>query len=202
MKNFKLDFKKITAPISNGKKITGELEFSPGKLIHLRGDNGVGKSSFVQAIKIFQVDLFPKMKLNFIDQKRLEPLNDVNFEQLIKELHQFKHESHQFFYDQVEKISSFKHKPISSLSGGQNQIVKILCSAFLGGDIYFLDEPFGHLDNENKDFLREYLRFLKQKNCYVFVIEHGHEYLKNEIDYTYQLSSAQDKLVVSRINGN
>ena len=62
--------------------------------------------------------------------------------------------------------------PINELSGGQNQMLKILFSAYKGGDLFIFDEPFQYLDQNFQKLLRNYLESLIKDKKYILLVEH------------------------------
>ncbi len=179
---------KINKFYVDNREVQGELSLLPGRLTLLRGENGVGKSSLVLYLKLNQRQVFSKLVPRFIDQVRLSPLNDVSFEQILGQLSTDKAQDQTLFTKWEFLVKEFRHKPIKSLSGGQNQMVKILISLYLGGDIFIFDEPLQYLDGTNKSKIVMLLEDLKSTGKGVLLIEHNDELVKAIVDTTVNLS--------------
>lgn len=72
-------------------------------------------------------------------------------------------------------LESLWTSPITSLSGGQRQLVLLLQTLLLHRDIVLLDEPFSNLDPEKRDKAYVYTKNFIQKNRYIGLLSHhGH----------------------------
>ncbi|MFT6633308.1 MAG: ABC-type Mn2+/Zn2+ transport system ATPase subunit [Bacteriovoracaceae bacterium] len=186
----------------NNTPVLGELFMVPGKVSIILGENGVGKSSFFQYLKLNQKDIFPKIKCNFTDQMRINPVNEVHFENILENLVDYKHESISFFDEYLSELKEFKERSLKNLSGGQNQIVKIFLSAYLGGDFFFFDEPLQYLDQKNRTLFKHYLKILKEKGKSICLVEHHFNLLEEYIDYRFVLTKEVDRTELKEFCGN
>ena len=64
------------------------------------------------------------------------------------------------------------------LSGGQKQMVTIGSVLTLDPDIFILDEPFSHLDEENRISVECILRKLKSDGKTILIVEHDHNMVR------------------------
>jgi ABC-type molybdenum transport system ATPase subunit/photorepair protein PhrA len=82
-----LSFKDI--PFYDELNLQGSFQWPEQHALLLTGDNGVGKSSLLQYFKLYQDRYFPGLVCRFMDQGRLEPLNQISFNQLRQQLQEF-----------------------------------------------------------------------------------------------------------------
>lgn len=70
-------------------------------------------------------------------------------------------------------------QPLSTLSGGENQRLKLASKLTKKGDVYILDEPTKGLHFQDIDHLLKLIQtFIKRKNT-IIVVEHNMEVIKN-----------------------
>ena len=169
-----IDLEKIKEPLHKNYYAKGLLELKKGHITHLIGENGVGKSSLIHTFKVYKETFFNLKNCQFILQKRLESVNQINVRDFFSQMLCFQNEELRFFKYHQEILNELASIPINQLSGGQNQIVKILLSAYLGGDIFFLDEPLLSLDKKYQNLFYKFLNELVDLNKYIFIIEHSH----------------------------
>jgi ABC-type Mn2+/Zn2+ transport system ATPase subunit len=198
----KVSLKEDNSFLINQVPVAGDIYMAPGKISIILGENGVGKSSFFQYLKLNQKEIFLKEKCNFSDQMRINPVNEINFDNILTNLKNYKHDSIAFFEEHVSVLNEFRARPLKNLSGGQNQIVKIFLSAYLGGDLFFFDEPLQYLDEKNRDLFKVYLRSLKQAGKAICLIEHHSNLLEELIDHKFKLVSCPEKVELREFNGN
>jgi len=80
--------------------------------------------------------------------------------------------------DAVERVierlgmSSFAHKPVSSLSRGQTQRVALGRALVHGPDFLLLDEPWTGLDQNGSRFLEELLQEEAASGSIIFIVSH------------------------------
>ena len=101
-------------------------------------------------------------------------------------------------FDEFEElIKPFQAQSIKSLSGGQNQIVKIITSLFLSGDIFFLDEPLQYLDKGMREKVKMILLRLKEMGKTLVIIEHLNDFDPEFIEKIFLLESNGEEIVVA-----
>lgn len=164
----------------NNNFISANIRLEPSGCYLLCGENGIGKTTFFHYLKL-NSDQSNNHNV-FLDQPRFEPLNDVSFNHCLRILSTRRVEENPLFEEALARIDSYKANSIKSLSGGQNQMIKIALMLFLGGDLFLLDEPLQHLDKENMFFLKEIMMKLKAQKKTVLLIEHKNEFLADIID--------------------
>lgn len=170
----------------NGVPVLGAMEFLQGGVTQIIGDNGVGKSSFFHYLKVFKDELLKTQKCVFLDQMRLTPLNQISYFELLESLREYRFEELDLFHSITSVVVSYGHLPIANLSGGQNQMIKIALMLYLGGDFFFMDEPFQFLDKDNQSYLKNIIKELKKKGKAIILIEHQID-LKDIIDKSFTL---------------
>jgi len=183
--------------------LNGEIQLEQGKICVISGVNGVGKSSLFQYFKEEQGKLFNGQHCAFIPQEMLNPLGDQRGKDLLRLLKGFYPKN--YSQVRVEKfLNQFQfqeqlEKPISLLSGGQNQILKVLSAYAMNPDIYFFDEAFNHLDGKNKDQLQKLIKSIRDEKKTILMIDH-HEDIKNDLaDIHYILENLTSDLTLKRI---
>lgn len=182
--------------------LRGSMKGAPGEITLLIGDNGIGKSSFFQYLKLNQKSLFGNKRCNFLNQLRMTPVNDVSFNNILQNLKSYQVEKISFFDKNIKLLDEFSTKPLNELSGGQNQLIKIFISAYLGGDIFLFDEPLQFLDEFNREIFIKYLKELKTMNKTVFIIEHHYNLLENLVDNKYELTKGEQGIILGGPIGN
>lgn len=165
------------------------LEMAPGCPLGLVGANGVGKSTLIQYFKVHQDQLFPGLLSVFLDQFPLSPLGPLSLKDLLD-----------LFSDHyrdklvVANLSDYKliddfgfadylKRPISTLSGGQNQIAKLLALFYVDADIFFLDEPTNNLDASRLQILSRVIREKALSNKYIMLIDHNSQFLGEHAEH-------------------
>ncbi|MDP7319879.1 MAG: ATP-binding cassette domain-containing protein [Bacteriovoracaceae bacterium] len=182
----------------NQKYVTGEFFLVPGKISIIGGENGIGKSSVFQYIRLKQRETLKGLRACFVAQERLTPLNEINFDEACQVLLRFRSEELSFFKENLALISDFAQRPIHNLSGGQNQMIKIMLALFQSGDAFFFDEPLQYLDKKNVLFFRECLLYLKQKNKYICLVEHNRDPLLDLVDLSFEMT-CHEQLSIEQI---
>lgn len=173
-------------------KLSGSLELCSGQIVGLMGPNGSGKSSLLQYIRVNSAKIMTQ-RCSFMDQGRLIALPSLKVEDLFKMLSEEFSERTQDFSEKSEYFFSrylFHSKLknyIESLSGGENQVLKMLVCFLLDTEIYFFDEPTNHLDQNNLKLLMEDLNQLKNDGKYLLVASHNKDFLKEICEKIYVL---------------
>lgn len=171
----------------NDLPVECNIRLNSGELSLLSGENGAGKSSLVQFLKLAKAEFFGPSSVIFLDQKPLSPLNGVSLDQLLISLASRRREQGYFADKYQGLVDTVNAKEIRNLSGGENQLVKIYLALFLGGDIFILDEPAQYLDKDNIKILQEILKDLKKAQKAILVIEHRKDVLGEMIDTHYAI---------------
>ena len=75
-------------------------------------------------------------------------------------------------------IDDIRYKDPSRLSGGQKQLVTIGSVLTLQPDILILDEPFSHLDTENRQGTLDVIDILHRAGKTILIVEHDHRLIE------------------------
>jgi len=161
-----------------------DMTINKGEAVALLGDNGVGKSSFIQYLKINQREIFRGCNVSFLDQFRLMPLGVLRGIDLFEMLRSYapKRVIYQSLdsYQLIDKFN-FRDKlktSINSLSGGENQILKILATFYFKTDFFCLDEPSNCLDPNRLNTVAQLIKDSLKDDKSFLIIDHKTELLK------------------------
>ncbi|MBC77859.1 MAG: hypothetical protein CME64_17770 [Halobacteriovoraceae bacterium] len=150
-----------------------DLMVEKGSLNFLVGENGVGKTSLFTYLKIHR-ELLQGSKVVFVDQEKLRPLADLSVKEvlalILEEVPGSKNLKECPFCERLQ-IKSLMDKKVSSLSGGENQKLKIALALLMPFDILFMDEPLQSLDEQSQKKVISILEDLS-KDKIVLIIEH------------------------------
>ncbi|HFI0236499.1 TPA: ABC transporter ATP-binding protein [Streptococcus suis] len=191
-----------------------ELTIPAGQCVVLCGQSGSGKSSFLNVLNGLVPEYYPAQLTGEVylgDQE----LRGTSLEELSRQVASvFQHPSTQFFHSQVlqelvfpcenqglsrEEITQrlawvndlFGLEPlyeqrISSLSGGQQQVLALAVATMQGSDVLVLDEPTAHLDRQGISRVQHILQTLKRQGKTIIIAEHRLSYLSHLADrYLY-----------------
>jgi len=158
-------------------------EIHSGEIIGILGPNGIGKTTFVNAIaNIVDNEIQgnknddPKKKLKVsLKSQYIKFDDDRKVSDLITEIKFAPHLSQSYKKRLINnlKLEGVRERKISELSGGELQRVAIAKCLSTDADIYLLDEPSAFLDVEMRlqvaQLLRKSIEELKKAG---FVVEH------------------------------
>ena len=153
MEEVMLQFKLDQSKLDRRFKWRIETTLTPGVCHHLTGPNGIGKSTFLEELKLQWKGVTSNLELSFVDQNRLFPMQDLTVEGLMDvfwDVTAGRHEVEDWraldhWKDPV--VSQWLHRLVSELSGGENQWLKILMMRSIRAQVWLLDEPFQSLDH-------------------------------------------------------
>lgn len=155
----------------------GKLDLDLGTLTKICGDNGVGKSSFYHYCRINEKKLFPS-PVCFLEQKSLAALNNYTIAEIEKLLMNFWSpflvKNWPSLWSKMLKDFHLKYSDsVDQLSGGQNQLLKLLISSLLERDIYFWDEPFSSLDPKMIEWWIDWIKNQLHLKKTLIMIDHS-----------------------------
>lgn len=181
------------------------IHFKKNNFTTLVGNNGSGKSTFLQSLCNLHKDytgdiivneksisnsddLFKQGEIAFLSQN-----HEISFDIKVRELllmgrFRFKKTFENYSLDDINaienianqlNISSFLDKYFSELSGGEQQLVLIAQVLVQDAEIYLFDEPTQNLDLKNGHFIIDLISQLPQKNKTVICTTHDLHLLGN-----------------------
>jgi translation initiation factor RLI1 len=182
---FKIDLRDIASSFLHTKTANGVFKIILGELVLLHGENGVGKSTFVRAVKMHCYrDL---LIFSFCEQMPLTSSLNLSVAQLLADycdLIVFNQTRYQSLFDAFE-LDKLIQQEINDLSGGQKQMLKLLMCLSKEAHFYFLDEPFVFLDQAKQSVVNLILAQLK-KTKGILLINHQNT-LELAVNRRYQL---------------
>jgi ATP-binding cassette subfamily E protein 1 len=153
--------------------------FRDSEIIVLLGENGTGKTTFIQLLAgIIKPDNnieIPELKISFKPQK-IKPIFNGNVKDLLyQKIGANIINDVQFKSDVIKplNIEDLFDKDVINLSGGELQRVAIVLTLGKPADIYLLDEPSAYLDSEQRINASKVIkRFIMNNKKTAFVVEH------------------------------
>ncbi len=148
-----------------------EIALQKGEGIVIVGENGLGKTTLLQRFykEINAKKIIVEQKaLDYFYDRTLKEVKEILFEARGSELDQV-------LFEKLYKDFGLKEREdrrLSTLSGGENQCLKLICALSQDVDIYFLDEPSQFLDHERKKLLSVVIDSFREKNKSILVVEH------------------------------
>lgn len=148
-----------------------EISLNLGEGLVIVGENGLGKTTLLQ--RFYQETTHSRI---IVEQKAL----DYFYDRSLKEVKEILFEARKSSLDKEMFHTLFaelglkerEERRLSTLSGGENQCLKLICALSQNVDVYFLDEPSQFLDTGRKTILSRTLESLKQKKKAILVVEH------------------------------
>ncbi|ELQ74788.1 RNAse L inhibitor, ABC superfamily [Trachipleistophora hominis] len=135
--------------------------FKSGEIVVLLGENGMGKSTFLNLVKgVFSVSIkYQKINLKYDKSVKslIIRLKAINSVELMKDL-------------EIDKIMD---NDVCKLSGGELQRLCLFICLSKNADIYLIDEPSAYLDCDTRIRVSRLLkRFAVNKQKPLFIVEH------------------------------
>lgn len=169
-----------------------DFNVSPGEVLLIKGENGIGKSSLAK-------ELFKSHSLSMVAQEN----SDLFYDRNIKRVKKLFLESAQNIlnislfekYWNLFGLTKKENRFLSTLSGGEAQMLKICLGAFIERDSVLFDEPSQNLDEHMKIVLNDLIGDLKHKS--IIIIEHDSTWLKQDTKVLHL--SVKNKILVGEI---
>ena len=184
-----------------------KLIMPKNKIIAIIGNNGAGKSSFVNAFcgLIKTKDTYingHKLKIKEQQKNSFMVMQDVNSqlycESVIDELIHLIDENDENIFkarNVLEKLNllSYEQEHPMILSGGQKQRLAIATALFLEKKYLIFDEPTSGLDYDNMIRVASVLNELKTKVDLILVITHDMELIQNCAEYIIEMKGKENE---------
>lgn len=155
------------------KSIDLEFFFEKGQGYLIVGENGVGKSTLLKKIKEQLSDGI------LVEQKALDVFYDRTLGQIKKILLSFKQDEDLLELWKTFGLDEKENRYLSTLSGGEQQCLKLISALCLPAEFYLLDEPSQFLDVDKKQKLKSIIELKRSKGRAVIVVEHDYDWLSS-----------------------
>lgn len=184
--------------------LTFELELIAGQACALWGENGSGKSSFFTYLKENQRQLFAGKRVAFLDQKRPQALEHLRGQDLLDFLREiladhFDERRLEHFWQMSPEWREKIKLPMSKLSGGEAQWLKILALFIQRADFYILDEPAQQLDQEKRQQLAAWVEEKKKEGAAFLISDHQQDFLQNHCREFYLFKCDGGQAVIKKV---
>lgn len=171
LKNFQVcvDGKALFHPI--------ELNINSGELVHLAGENGVGKTSLLKAILGIKIKYTGSINRNYSQVSYQSQTHNIS-SHLPFSIFEVIHLASGVSREQILELGLVDESLLSSswnqASGGERQRSLLIRSLLAKSDLVLLDEPFNHLD---RNYQEQALKLIKDnlethKNRAIILVTH------------------------------
>lgn len=164
------------------------FDVNEGEMFGMLGPNGAGKSTLIESIvglrkidsgviKVLGKDISNDIKsLKSSVSIQLQTSHLFPYLKVKELLNLFStiNYSKRNYKDLLERCSAahFLNKKMKELSGGQSQLVSVVCAILANAEIYFFDEPTSAMDPQTRRYVWELLEELKAMGKTIFFTTH------------------------------
>jgi branched-chain amino acid transport system ATP-binding protein len=198
-----LELKNYSAGYSKNIFLFDEISINiqPGQVIGIKGFNGCGKSTFLKGIinlttfkkgsiylnevNITEMEtskIFRSNQLGYLSQRN-RIFNQLTVSEHINLQLMYSHKSaiikNNIFNKLFSYIESKKRMLASTLSGGEQLILNLICLMILNPLVLLLDEPSDSLDINIKEELNNLIQYWKENGKAILLVEQNIEFLNN-----------------------
>lgn len=187
----------------SGKPLVGELVLPSSGINLILGPNGIGKTTFLNLLRDHQQRFSLENNSSFVSQYRLAPVNSITVSdifQILAENFTSRVVSPLKDYDLIDELGAknLLNKEARNLSGGENQLVKILLAFYIKARYYFLDEPFQYLD---QDKFKAIIKFISEAdNISLNIVDHRNPELSKYANFVHQLKEYDGEIKIEQVN--
>ena len=150
------------------------------------GANGTGKTSLLR--KLYKnndssIKYNEKIKFEYLSQAQGEILDEDNT--VFEELAQTHFGTREDVVDNIKRYNfteEFLEQKISSLSGGEKNLIQVIKMDFSNSNMLLLDEPTSHLDTYSQIALEH---AVEKYNGAVLIVSHDLYFIINTMDYVF-----------------
>jgi ATP-binding cassette subfamily F protein uup len=190
-----LELKKVSKAYGEKKILNGfDYTFKKGDRIGIIGENGVGKTTFLnillgqEQVDSGKVNVGDTIVFGYFDQKGLQWKDDKRVIEYVKDVAEF------FPLANGDKVSAtkflelFQFTPeqqftfISKLSGGEKKRLQLLSILFTNPNFLILDEPTNDLDLITLQVLEDFLQ--SYQGC-VIIVSHDRYFMDKLVDHLF-----------------
>lgn len=158
-----------------------EFNLAKGEGIVIVGENGIGKTTLIQKLwkeRSEEIVLIEQKALDYFYDRTLFDLKKLLIEVRGKEIDKARFES----LWEMMGLKGKENRKLSTLSGGENQSLKICVSLLKQSEVYFFDEPSQFLDQEKKQNLSKLISELLSQKKSVVIVEHDISWLPKNMN--------------------
>lgn len=146
-----------------------QLALSPGEILHLKGPNGVGKSTLLESMLGLNRHYSGEIKREFeMDDYGYLPQVAHQFPKFHLSLNDVCQRSYSFYQENLQ------NKNWQNASGGERKRCLVAKAMSEAKKLLILDEPFNHLDQDSCQLVANEIYKLSQNS--VAVIYTGHDF--------------------------
>lgn len=143
------------------------------KFIHIKGENGSGKSTFIKALTAlisYQGDITFPHTYSYMPEIVLftKDITVIEYIDAFMLLEEYKKENIYELID-VFDIADKINEPVKALSKGMKMKLQLLLCLMIKREVYILDEPFSGLNEES---IMKLLAYMKESNKEYIVSSH------------------------------
>ena len=187
------------------------FQFEKNVIYAIKGDNGIGKTTFLKTLNGFIKPLDGNIFLNELNINKfsikekseifstLFSRHEIDSFISVNEIFEFslgsnfrKNSNHLDFNKTLNyfSITHLFERKFGELSDGQKQIVLIVRALMKKSKIYFLDEPTIYLDLKTKKLLSKFLKdYFFNKNSIVIMISHDQRFIEDTADSIIEIKN-------------
>lgn len=172
----RLNYEEMEVELKDFKLKINKSEFGTSEIILFLGENGMGKTTFVNVLAgLIKTDKpLPSLNISLKPQKILPKFTGTVREAFLKKIKSSF--SNPLFYTDVIKPLNIEYlfdQSVQKLSGGELQRVALVLCLGKPANIYLLDEPSAYLDADQRIMISKIIkRFIYQSKSTCFVVEH------------------------------
>ncbi len=177
------------------------LTAEPGTIIRISGDNGIGKSTFLQCLMGLHKATEGTAILNSIDllssttekcaelvfYQKQKPYDNVLFTTPFQEINFFTNENESEDILKKYNLIDVRNSPVWNLSYGQVKRISFGVMETMNKDLYLLDEPFAGLDETNAMIVASSVENLAEKGKIIIIISHNDKVCSNLTTRKYEI---------------
>lgn len=154
----------------NNVKVDIDINLIDDKVNLLTGNNGIGKTSFINKLQKYNDNTFVcfQHRLTSVNSTRVKDLFVILKSNILIDNSKLVENIEYFHFDNL------LNREIKDLSGGENQILKIIITLSSNKELLIFDEPSQYLDLANLNLFKKALKKCSQK---VLIVEHNLSYL-------------------------